>query len=139
MKKVLTIAGSDSCGGAGVQADLKTIAAFGHYGMSAITALTAQNTLGVQGVLPTPPEFVTAQLDSVFADITPDAIKVGMLGNAGIVRAVAAALRKRSGIPLVVDPVMISTSGHALLEPEAVAALLGELMPLATVDRKSVV
>ena len=133
LKKVLTIAGSDSSGGAGIQADLKTIAAFGHYGMSAITALTAQNTLGVQGVLPTPPEFVAAQLESIFADITPDAIKVGMLGNAAIVRAVAAALRGHPGIPLVVDPVMISTSGHALLEADAVAALREELMPLATI------
>lgn len=133
MKKALTIAGSDSGGGAGIQADLKTFMAFGVYGMSAITALTAQNTLGVQGIFDVSPEFVRAQIRSVVTDIGTDAAKTGMLSNAGIVRAVADAVREFRIPNLVVDPVMIAKSGAPLLAPEARKALVEELLPLATV------
>jgi hydroxymethylpyrimidine/phosphomethylpyrimidine kinase len=129
----LTIAGSDSSGGAGIQADLKTFSAFGVYGASVLTALTAQNTRGVQGVEPVRPAFVEAQLSSVLADLDVRAIKTGMLANGAIVSAVAAALTRVPAIPLVVDPVMVATSGDRLLEPDAIAALKGELFPRATV------
>ncbi len=130
---VLTIAGSDSGGGAGIQADLKAFSALGAYGASAITALTAQNTHGVTAVHAPPAEFMTAQLDAVFSDLRIDAVKLGMLANADIVRAVAAALRRYQPRHIVLDTVMISKSGHALLLPEAIAALRDELLPLATV------
>ncbi|KAI0823863.1 Phosphomethylpyrimidine kinase-domain-containing protein [Trametes gibbosa] len=134
---VLTIAGSDSSGGAGIQADLKAFTAFGCYGMSVITALTAQNTTGVQGVHPSPPEFVEQQLHSVLSDIPVQGIKTGMLFDAENTRAVARALKAHyihaSQVPpLVVDPVCVSTSGHTLLAPGAVQVLIDELCPLAT-------
>jgi hydroxymethylpyrimidine/phosphomethylpyrimidine kinase len=129
---VLTIAGSDSGGGAGIQADLKAFSALGAYGASVITALTAQNTRGVTAVHAPEPAFITAQLDAVFNDIRIDAVKIGMLANAGIVRAVADALRRHRPAHVVLDTVMISKSNHALLAPEAVAALRDELLPLAT-------
>ena len=110
----LTIAGSDSGGGAGIQADLKTFAAYKVYGASVITAVTAQNTLGVTASYPLPPEAVAAQLSAVLEDLQPGAIKLGMLGNARIVKAVHAALEQHLGIPVVLDPVMLSTSGHPL-------------------------
>lgn len=130
---VLTIAGSDSGGGAGIQADLKTFSALGAYGASVITALTAQNTRGVTGVHAPEPAFVTAQLDAVFDDIRIDAVKIGMLANAAIVHAVAAALTRYRPPCIVLDTVMISKSNHALLAADAVAALRDELLPLADV------
>jgi len=126
---VLSIAGSDPSGGAGVQADLKTFSALGAYGMTVLTALTAQNTRGVQGVHPVPPEFVTAQIDSVVADIRVAAVKIGMLGDAATIRAVADALRVHRPAFVVLDPVMVAKSGDRLLAPEAVACLREELMP----------
>jgi hydroxymethylpyrimidine/phosphomethylpyrimidine kinase len=128
----LTIAGSDSSGGAGIQADLKTFSALGVYGASVLTALTAQNTRGVQGVEPVQPEFVTAQLTSVLDDLDVRAIKTGMLANSAIVSAVAKALACVSEIPVVVDPVMVATSGDRLLAPDAIAAYKTELFPRAT-------
>ena len=129
----LTIAGSDSGGGAGIQADLKTFSANGVYGMSAVTSVTAQNTVGVQAVHNLPPEAVAAQIDSVLTDIGAQAIKTGMLANAEIIAAVAEALRGYPDLPLVVDPVMIAKSGDALLESDAVSTLIERLIPLATV------
>jgi hydroxymethylpyrimidine/phosphomethylpyrimidine kinase len=131
--RVLTIAGSDSSGGAGIQADLRTFAVFRVYGMSAITALTAQNTRGVTGIFPVPPEFVRAQIDAVASDIGIDAAKTGMLATRPIVGAVAAAIRAHAIAPLVVDPVMLAQSGAQLLADDARAALLAELVPLAAV------
>lgn len=128
----LTIAGSDSSGGAGIQADLKTFSAFGVYGASVITALTAQNTLGVQGIETVSAAFVAEQLRSVLTDLDVGAIKTGMLANAEIVEVVASALRSVSQCPLVVDPVMVATSGDVLLAPEAVNAIKRHLLPLAT-------
>jgi hydroxymethylpyrimidine/phosphomethylpyrimidine kinase len=128
---VLTIAGSDSGGGAGIQADLKAFSALGAYGASVITALTAQNTRGVTAIHTPEPEFVAAQLDAVFDDIRIDAVKIGMLANASIVRAVADALRRHKPKHVVLDTVMISKSNHALLAPEAVDAVRDELLPLA--------
>jgi hydroxymethylpyrimidine/phosphomethylpyrimidine kinase len=128
----LTIAGSDSSGGAGIQADLKTFSAFGVYGASVITALTAQNTQGVQAVEAVPAGFVAAQLDSVLSDLAVDAVKTGMLADAGITEAVARALRAARPRPLVVDPVMVATSGDVLLRPEAIGAVRSALIPLAT-------
>ena len=133
MKKVLTIAGSDCSGGAGIQADLKTMAAHGVYGMSAITALTAQNTLGVSGVMEAAPEFVGEQLDRIFEDIPPDAVKIGMVSSAGIIRVIAQRLRRHGAAHIVVDPVMVATSGSRLMEDSAGAALREELFPLAEV------
>ena len=127
----LTIAGSDSSGGAGIQADLKTFSAFGVYGASAITALTAQNTRGVAAVEPVGAAFVVAQIDAVLADLDVRAIKTGMLATAAIVAAVARRLARVPTVPLVVDPVMVATSGDALLAPDAVAALRDELFPRA--------
>ena len=131
MKKVLTIAGSDSSGGAGIQADLKTMTCLGVYGMSVITALTAQNTTGVAGVLEATPEFVMEQMDCVFRDIRPDAVKIGMVSNPGIIRAIAAKLREYGAGHIVVDPVMVATSGSALIQDDALAALQEDLFPLA--------
>ncbi len=133
MKKILTIAGSDSGGGAGIQADLKTITVLGAYGMSVITALTAQNTVGVHGVHLVPPDFIRGQMDAVLSDIGADAAKTGMLGTAGIVRAVAQGIRAHGLRLLVVDPVMVAKSGDSLLSEEAVEALCQELLPLAHV------
>ena len=133
MKRVLAIAGSDSGGGAGIQADLKTFFARGVYGMSVITALTAQNTLGVQGVLEIDPEFVADQIDSVMTDIGADAWKTGMLANAEIIRIIANRVRKYNVELLVVDPVMVAKSGDPLLKPESNEALISELVPLAYV------
>jgi hydroxymethylpyrimidine/phosphomethylpyrimidine kinase len=129
----LTIAGSDPSGGAGIQADLKTFSALRAYGAAVITALTAQNTRGVTGIHNVPPEFVALQIDTVFADLSIDAVKVGMISTADIARAVAASLRRGNARNVVLDPVMIAKSGHALLDPLAVAALREELVPLATV------
>jgi hydroxymethylpyrimidine kinase/phosphomethylpyrimidine kinase len=131
MKKILTIAGSDSGGGAGIQADLKAITVLGGYGMSVITALTAQNTVGVQGVHPVPIPFIKQQLESVLSDIGTDAAKTGMLANPEIVRVVVAGLKKYHVQPLVVDPVMVATSGDSLLSEDAVETLKQELFPLA--------
>jgi len=131
--KALTIAGSDSGGGAGIQADLKTFTAFRVFGMSVLTAITAQNSLGVQGVQNLPPEFVARQLDSVLGDFGTDAAKCGMLSTAGIIRAVAAKLKEYKVERLVVDPVMIAKSGDPLLQPDARAALIAELLPLALI------
>jgi hydroxymethylpyrimidine/phosphomethylpyrimidine kinase len=129
----LTIAGSDSGGGAGIQADLKTFSAFRVFGMSVLTALTAQNSVGVHGVHNVPPEFVAQQIDVVLDDFGADAVKVGMLSTAPIVRAVAARLRAHAPQRIVVDPVMIAKSGDPLLQPDACDALVREMLPLATV------
>ncbi len=131
--RCLTIAGSDSGGGAGIQADLKTFAALGCFGTSAITALTAQNTTGVEGVHPSPPEFVARQIAMVVSDIGVDAAKTGMLFSAEIIGAVVREVGRFGIRPLVVDPVMVATSGDRLLREDAVAALRDELLPLATV------
>jgi hydroxymethylpyrimidine/phosphomethylpyrimidine kinase len=128
----LTIAGSDSSGGAGIQADLKTFSALGVYGASVITALTAQNTRGVQAVETVHAAFVAAQLQSVLSDLAVGAIKTGMLANVAVVEAVARGLRDAPSRPLIVDPVMVATSGDVLLKPEAVGAIKGALAPLAT-------
>ncbi len=130
MKKVLTIAGSDSSGGAGIQADLKTFAARGVYGMSALTAITAQNTSHVEGVFNLPAEFVGRQIDAVMRDIGADAWKTGMLSNAEIIGLVAHLARSYAIEYLVVDPVMVAKSGDFLLQPEALSALMTELLPL---------
>jgi len=129
--RVLTIAGSDSGGGAGIEADLKTIAALGCYGMAAITAITAQNTVGVFGIHEIPPEEVGRQIDVVLDDIGADAAKLGMLSSAAIIEAVAASLRQRPVEKLVIDPVMVAKSGDALLREEARDALRSCLLPLA--------
>ena len=129
----LTIAGSDSGGGAGIQADLKTFSALGVFGCSAIASLTAQNTLGVQGVFPIPPAFVQQQIQSVLSDINVGAIKTGMLATADIIAAVAESLIAYPPIPLVLDPVMVATSGDRLLAEDAIQTLIQKLLPLATV------
>lgn len=131
----LTIAGSDPSGGAGIQADLKTFAALGGYGCAVLTGLTAQSTTGVTRVLPVPADMVTAQLETLFADVAVDAVKIGMTTDAAVARAVAAALRQLRAAGrapyVVLDPVMVSTSGHRLLAPDAEAVLRDELLPLA--------
>lgn len=133
MKTVLTIAGSDSGGGAGIQADIKTMIMNGVYAMSAITALTAQNTTGVYSIQETSPEFLDAQLDCIFTDIFPDAVKIGMLSSSEIMCHVAARLRKYHARHIVLDPVMVSTSGHCLMNRDAEDTLRKELFPLAEV------
>ena len=133
MKTVLTIAGSDCSGGAGIQADIKTITAHRMYAMSVITALTAQNTLGVTGVFDATPEFVAAQLDAVFTDIRPDAVKIGMVSNSAIIEVIAEKLREYKAEKIVVDPVMVSTSGSKLLTDGARDTLIEKLLPLGTV------
>ncbi|MCJ2014379.1 bifunctional hydroxymethylpyrimidine kinase/phosphomethylpyrimidine kinase [Methylobacterium sp. J-076] len=126
----VTIAGSDSGGGAGIQADLKTFSALGVYGASVITALTAQNTRGVQGIHDVPAEFVARQIDSVFSDLTVGAVKIGMLSRPDVIAAVADGLaRHAGGIPVVLDPVMVATSGDRLIAGEAVAVLRARLLP----------
>ena len=132
-RKVLTIAGSDSGGGAGIQADLKTFSAIGCYGMSVITALTAQNTRGVNGIHAVPPAFAVEQIDAVLSDIGADAIKIGMLYSAELIEAVAAALRRHGAQKIVLDPVMLAQSGDKLLQDEAVESIKAYLMPLAEV------
>ena len=131
MKTALTIAGSDSSGGAGIQADLKTMTAHGVYGMSAITALTAQNTTGVQGIQEATPEFLAQQLDCIFTDIRPDAVKIGMVSSAALIKVIAQKLRQYQAEKIVVDPVMVATSGAKLISEDAVAALKAQLLPLA--------
>jgi hydroxymethylpyrimidine kinase/phosphomethylpyrimidine kinase len=133
LPRVLTIAGSDSGGGAGIQADIKTIFALGGHAMSAVTALTAQNTVGVRGVSEIPPDFVSAQIDAVVEDIGVDAAKTGMLASRRIVEAVADAVERNHIAPLVVDPVMVAKSGDALLAEDAREVLRARLLPLATV------
>lgn len=132
MKTVLTIAGSDPSGGAGIQADLKTIEAHGLYGMSAITALTVQNTCGVRAVQSVPSPFLGQQIDCVFEDIRPDAVKIGMLPNAESVYIVAERLRAYHARQIVLDPVLLSSSGHTLLAQNALQALIDRLLPLVT-------
>lgn len=132
MKIALTIAGSDSGGGAGIQADLKTFHQFGVYGTSAIVALTAQNTLGVHAVHPVPEAMVTAQLEALAGDLPPAAVKTGMLATAGLVRLVAAAIRRHAWREYVLDPVMVATSGDRLLDAAAEAVVRADLLPLAT-------
>ena len=131
--KVLTIAGSDSGGGAGIQADLKTFSAIGCYGMSVITALTAQNTRGVSGIHAVPPDFAVQQIDAVFGDMGADAVKIGMLYSAELIEAVAAALKKHDARKIVLDPVMVAQSGDRLLQDDAIDAIKTHLMPLADV------
>jgi hydroxymethylpyrimidine/phosphomethylpyrimidine kinase len=130
---MLTIAGSDSIGGAGIQADLKTALACGVYSMSVVTSVTAQNTVGVQGIFDVPEEFVATQLDSVFSDIFPDAVKVGMVSTSGIIETIAQKLKSYHAKNVVVDTVMVSTSGRRLISESAVSTLKSVLLPLATV------
>jgi hydroxymethylpyrimidine/phosphomethylpyrimidine kinase len=129
----LTIAGSDSSGGAGIQADLKSFAACGAYGASVITALTAQNTMGVRAVHPVPAAFVTAQIDAVFDDLAVKAVKIGMVAQSDVIAAIVAGLDRWSPAHVVLDPVMVATSGDSLLQPDAVAALRETLIPRATI------
>lgn len=131
--RVLSIAGSDSGGGAGIQADLKTIAALGGYGMTAITAITVQNTVGVRAIQALPPELLAQQIDAVAEDIGVDAVKIGMLHDAPVVQAVAAAIRRHRFAHVVLDPVMVATSGDRLIAQETVGVLVSELFPLAEV------
>ena len=133
MKTALTIAGSDSSGGAGIQADIKTMTANGVYAMSAVTALTAQNTTGVYGILESTPEFLANQLDCIFTDIFPDAVKTGMVSSTGLIEVIADKLKQYKAKNIVVDPVMVATSGSRLISQEAVDALKELLLPLATV------
>lgn len=133
MKTVLTIAGSDSSGGAGIQADIKTIMANGCYAMSAITALTAQNTMGVTGIQETTSEMLALQLDAVFTDIRPDAIKIGMVASEKLIRVIADKIKKYQAGHVVVDTVMVSTSGHRLIDEDAISALKECLLPIAEV------
>lgn len=131
-KTALTIAGSDSSGGAGIQADIKTMLANGVYAMSAVTALTAQNTRGVAGIMEVTPEFLTQQMEAVFTDIYPDAVKIGMVTSAELIHVIGETLRKYRAKNIVLDPVMISTSGHRLMEDDAIEAMERELFPLAS-------
>lgn len=133
MKSVLTVAGSDCSGGAGIQADLKTMTALGVYGMSVITALTAQNTTGVYGIHDVPPDFTARQLDCVFTDIEPQAVKIGMVSRTETIEVIAEKLRKYHAANIVLDPVMVSTSGSRLLAEEAMDVLGRRLLPLAVV------
>jgi hydroxymethylpyrimidine/phosphomethylpyrimidine kinase len=131
-RTVLSIAGSDPSSGAGIQADLKTIASLGCYGMTVITALTAQSTSGVSGIFPVPTDFVTAQFEALKADIEIDAIKIGMLYDSDIINAVYTCLKSCPDIPVILDPVMVATSGDRLLSGDAIATLKKQLFPLAT-------
>ncbi|MEH6717632.1 MAG: bifunctional hydroxymethylpyrimidine kinase/phosphomethylpyrimidine kinase [Aurantimonas endophytica] len=132
IRNVLSIAGSDPSGGAGIQADIKAFSANGVFGMAVVTALTAQNTQGVTGVELVSPDFVTRQIDAIFADIRVDAVKIGMVATAGIAMAIAVALRRHRPAHVVLDPVMIAKGGDRLLAEDAVAAMRSELLPLAT-------
>ena len=131
MKTPLSIAGSDSCGGAGIQADIKTMTLNGVYAMSAITALTAQNTTGVRSIQDSSPEFLKDQIDAVFEDIFPDAVKIGMVSSAELIKVIAERLTFYKAKNIVVDPVMVATSGASLIRTEAVSALEKELIPIA--------
>ncbi len=133
MKTILTIAGSDCSGGAGVQADIKTICMNGGYAMSAITALTAQNTMGVSAIYEVTPDFLKAQLTAVFDDIFPDAVKIGMVSDEKLIKVIADSLQKYKPKNIVLDPVMVATSGAKLIKDEAVLAMSEYLMPIATV------
>ena len=133
MKTALTIAGSDSSGGAGIQADIKTMTANGVYAMSAITALTAQNTTGVTGIFEATPEFLAQEIDAIFTDIYPDAVKIGMVSSAELIGVIAEKLRSYDAKHIVVDPVMVATSGSKLLRDDAVQALTEKLLPMAEV------
>jgi len=133
MKTVLSIAGSDSSGGAGIQADLKTMTMHGVYGMTAITALTAQNTMGVTAVMEVTPEFLRQQLDAVFQDIRPDAVKIGMVSSPELAEVIASCLREYQVENIVVDPVMVATSGAQLSKNSAIARIRDEIFPIATV------
>ena len=133
MKVAMTIAGSDSSGGAGIQADIKTMTANGVYAMSAVTALTAQNTTGVQGIMAVPADFLKAQIDSCVTDIFPDSVKIGMVAQSDLIRVIAERLKFYGIKNIVADPVMVATSGAKLIEDEAIEVLQEELLPLATV------
>ncbi|WP_296324440.1 bifunctional hydroxymethylpyrimidine kinase/phosphomethylpyrimidine kinase [Treponema sp. UBA3813] len=133
MKTALTIAGSDSCGGAGIQADIKTMTMNGVYAMSAVTALTAQNTTGVTGIQEVSPDFLQKQIEAVVTDIFPDAVKTGMVASVGLIQTIASSIKKFSLKNIVVDPVMVATSGAKLISDEAIESLKKELLPLATV------
>ena len=133
MHKSLTIAGSDSSGGAGIQADLKTMTVLGVYGMSAITALTAQNTTGVQSIFEVTPKFLEDELDSIFTDIFPDSVKIGMVSNAELIRVISKKLREYNAKNIVVDPVMVSTSGSKLMADDAKDTLFSELFKVADI------
>ena len=133
MKTTLTIAGSDCSGGAGIQADIKTMTMNGVYAMSAITALTAQNTLGVRAILNSTPDFLKEQLDAVFEDIFPDSVKIGMVSSAGLAEVIADRLKFYNASNIVVDPVMVATSGAALIKPDAIEILTSKLLPVSTV------
>ena len=133
MKTALTIAGSDSSGGAGIQADIKTMTANGVYATSAITALTAQNTTGVTDILEATPQFLGEELDAIFTDIFPDAVKIGMVSSSGLIAVIADKLRQYGAKHIVVDPVMVATSGAKLLRDDAIAVLEEQLLPLAAV------
>jgi len=132
MKTALTIAGSDCSGGAGIQADIKTMTMNGVYAMSAVTALTAQNTTGVRAIEESTPDFLAQQMDAVFEDIFPDAVKIGMIPSGVLIRVIADKLRYYEAKNIVVDPVMVATSGSALMKSEAVKVLTGELLPIAS-------
>lgn len=131
MKTALSIAGSDSSGGAGIQADMKTMSAHGIYAMTAITALTAQNTTGVISIQESTPDFLADQLDAVFTDIFPDAVKIGMMANAALIRVIAEKMKQYNARHIVVDPVMVATSGSKLMQEDALDTLTHELLPLA--------
>ena len=133
MRTALTIAGSDTCGGAGIQADIKTMSAHGIFAMSVITALTAQNTLGVLDISEVTPKFLAVQLDAVFTDIFPDAVKIGMVSSVELVEVIVEKLKDYEAKNIVVDPVMVSTSGSKLLKDHSVNMLKEKLFPLATV------
>ena len=133
MRTALSIAGSDSCGGAGIQADIKTMTMNGVYAMSAITALTAQNTTGVWGIQEVEPEFLKLQIDAVFEDIIPDSVKIGMVSSAELISVIASRLKFHKAKNIVLDPVMVSTSGSKLMQTEALQVLVEELLPIATV------
>ena len=132
MKTTLTIAGSDCSGGAGIQADLKTMTMNGVYAMSAITALTAQNTTGVRAIQESTPDFLSQQLDAIFEDIYPDAVKIGMVSSSELIHVIAEKLRYYDAKNVVVDPVMVATSGSALMKNDAVKTLMEELLPIST-------
>lgn len=133
MKTALTIAGSDSCGGAGIQADIKTMLANGVYAMSAITALTAQNTTGVTGIMEVTSDFLEKQLDAVFTDIYPDAVKIGMVASSELISTIAEKLKQYEAKNIVLDPVMVATSGAKLISEEAISTLKEKLLPLASI------
>ncbi len=133
MKKALTIAGSDSCGGAGIQADIKTMTMNGVYAMSAITALTAQNTTGVTGIMEVTPEFLKEQIDDVFNDIRPDAVKIGMVSSSELIKIIADRLKYFKAVNVVVDPVMVATSGSRLINEDAITTLKSDLLPIADI------